>query len=71
MLVVYRIFGHFELYQFTVLLDVSSIQDIWTFSTISNLYVKFSVLNCLKYFKIYILGHLSQKVRQEKCAELF
>ena len=33
---------------------------------LSSLYV----LNCFRYFQIYTLGHLSQKIRQEKNFEL-
>ena len=48
----------------------------FTKRTISSLYV----LNCFKYFQVYILGQISQKIRQENyikslctifCAEMF
>ena len=35
--------------------------------TISSLYV----LNCFRYFQIYILGQTSQKVRQENISSLY
>ena len=42
-------------------LEILMIYGILTQKNITSIHVQFSVLNCFKYFQIYILGKISQK----------